>query len=266
MGSSLLPPNPVIILLRPQMAENIGATARAMKNFGLTDLRLVAPRDGWVEGAPPERALAMSSGADEILLNARCTTDAEAALKDLHCVYATTGMARDMVQRWLSPRAAAQEIAQKQKSHLQCGIVFGPERSGLTNEDLTLCNATIAIPTTEFFSLNLAQAVNVLAYEWFCTHSTMPAEHLELGDGMLATAEDHFQLVRRLFALLTERGFFATPEQRPTMERNIRNSLQRGQWTQQEMRTWHGIITSLLSPPLAERTAPKKQMAQKTDD
>jgi len=156
-------PAPVVVLVRPQMGENIGAAARAMKNFGLADMRLVAPRDGW----PNDKAVAMSSRADDILTAATLFDDTEAAVADLHALYATTARRRDMVKPELTPRQAAAEMRARIAAGERVGVLFGAEKAGLDNDDVTLARAIIQVPTNPAFgSINLAQAVLLLGYEW----------------------------------------------------------------------------------------------------
>lgn len=238
---------PAIILVQPQLPENIGAVARAMRNFGFFDLRLVRPRDGW----PQDRAWPAASGADEILDKARLYANVSDAVADLQAVFATAAITRDMVQRWFSPRAAIVEM-RRRESHESFGILFGPERSGLTNDDLTQAEAIITIPTTDFYSLNLAQSVAVVAYEWFASRQET-FDHLETGDSPTATQGEMDNFLRRLENELDTTRFFVNAEQRPTMLRNIRNGLRRARLTEQEVRTWHGILTSLADGPKRQR-------------
>lgn len=257
-------PAPIIILVRPQMAENIGMTARAMLNCGLTELRLVAPRDTWIpapdtpaqqeqdaaEYRIKERLHAAASGADSILDAARIFPDLRAAITDLHYAYATTARDHDMVKAWKTPRAAMPELRARVADGQKIGLIFGPERTGLTHEDMTCANEVICIPSNpEFSSLNLAQAVLVLGYEWFqAADSPAPPPGRTLSRP--ATKEELHHFFDRLESALDLAGFFTTPELRPAMIRNLRNALQRAAMTEQEIRTWHGVITALqkLSP------------------
>src|SRR5256884_5676988 len=155
---------PAIVLVEPQLGENIGTAARAMLNCGLDDLRLVAPRDGW----PSERAVAAASGADFVLDKARLYPDVPAAIADLVHVYASTARDRYMVKRELTPRRAAEEMREFLARDEPCGVLFGPERTGLVNDDISLADTVITVPLNPAFSsLNLAQAVLIVGYDWF---------------------------------------------------------------------------------------------------
>src|SRR5271155_1520620 len=169
---STLTGGPAIVLVSPQLGENIGTAARAMLNCGLDDLRLVAPRDGW----PSEKAVAAASGADSVLAKARLYPSLKAAVADLRHVYASTARDRYMVKRAVTPRLAAAEIRAHLAADEQCGIVFGPERTGLVNEDITLADTVVNVPLNPgFSSLNLAQAVLIVGYEWFIAREDPPA-------------------------------------------------------------------------------------------
>lgn len=233
---------PVIILVEPQLGENIGAAARAMLNCGLTDLRLVRPRDGW----PNPRAEAAASGATPVLEQARVFATTAAAVADLHRVYATTARGRDMIQRIVTPAVAANELRAHRAAGRRIGLMFGPERTGLHNDDLTLADTLVTVPLNPAFSsLNLAQAVLLLGYEWYQSAAAAEGEQLHVGGTRPATKAELQTLFDHLEAELDLCGFFSTPEKRPSMVRNIRNALQRMAMTEQEVRTWHGIITGL---------------------
>jgi tRNA/rRNA methyltransferase len=232
---------PVIILNAPQLGENIGAAARAMANFGLTELRLVNPREGW----PQERAWAAASGADWPLNAARVFERTEDALADLNLVYATTARPRELQLPVLTPRAAAGKLAAAIGQGLKAGLMFGGERAGLETADIALCQAVVTLPVDERFkSLNLAQAVAVNAYEWRMTVSDAAPPAFRKGpppaDGaaMLGLYE-HFE--RELEAA----GFFHPPEKRPSMVQNLRSALGRAGMTDQEVRTFRGVVTAL---------------------
>src|SRR5260221_10558212 len=155
---------PAIILVEPQLGENIGTTARAMLNCGLEDLRLVRPR----HGRPDERSYAAASGADSVLDRCRLFERVEDAIADLKRVYASSGRLRDMVKPVLTPRAWAGEARALIKAGHPVGVLFGPERSGLENDDLVLADTVVTVPLNPAFSsLNLAQAVVLIGYEWF---------------------------------------------------------------------------------------------------
>src|SRR5436309_1267357 len=175
---------PAIILVEPQLGENIGTAARAMLNCGLTDLRLVRPRDGW----PSEKARAAASGADIVIDGARLFDDVAGAIADLQHVFATTARGRHMVQRIVTPRQAVGEMREAAVAGRACGVVFGPERAGLTNDDLALADTVISVPLNPAFaSLNLAQAVLLIGYEWFAADDATPAVELAVGTSAPAT-------------------------------------------------------------------------------
>jgi tRNA/rRNA methyltransferase len=249
-------PDPIIILVEPQMGENIGATARAMLNCGLTRLRLVRPRDGW----PNPRALATASGADIVIDGAELFDSTSAAIADLNFVLATTARQRDMVKTILTPEAAAAELHVRAASGQNCGILFGPERMGLLNDDIPLADAVVTIPTNpEFASLNLAQSVLLLGYCWRRHGSEMPGQRLETGGNPPATKAELENLFARLEEALEAGGFYTTEQQRPTMVRNMRNLLQRAQMTEQEVRTFHGVIVALGGGALAGGAGAKEK-------
>ncbi len=242
-----LGPGPAIVLVEPQLGQNIGMAARAMLNCGLTELRLVKPRDGW----PSDEALAAASGADQVVEDATLFDSTEAAVADLQRVYATTARARDMTHRVLTPREAAAEIkdfmAGGGQGDNKAGVLFGREAKGLTNDDLALTDAVVMAPVNpDFSSLNLAQAVFVLGYEWLLANSDAPESGLvapketrPADKGELAGLFEHLE------SELDASGFLHVEEKRPVMVRNIRNMLQRAALTEQEVRTLRGIITSL---------------------
>jgi tRNA/rRNA methyltransferase len=166
---------PTIILVRPQLGENIGMAARAMLNCGLSSLRLVAPRDGW----PNPKAERAASGADIVLDRARVFDSVEAAVADLGRVVATTARNRELSQRIVTPRRAAAEMRGWAAEGDKVGILFGPERTGLTNDDMVQADTALSIPVNpQFSSLNIAQAVLLVAYEWAVAGEDAPAERM----------------------------------------------------------------------------------------
>lgn len=232
----------VVVLVRPQLGENIGAAARAMLNCGLTELRLVAPRSAW----PNERARAFASGADSVIDQAKLFPDVASAVADLRRVYAATARNRDITQRVTTARQAVAELRQHIADGQRCGLMFGPERTGLTNDDLTAVDTLVTIPLNPAYSsLNLAQAVLVLAYEWSqLVYDAAPAQ-LVTNATRPATKDELAGLFEHLERELDESGFLRLPEKRPGMVRNIRAMLQRALLTEQEVRTFHGIIKEL---------------------
>ena len=247
-------PGPVIVLVEPQLGENIGMAARAMLNCRLTELRLVKPRDGW----PSDEATAAAAGADEVVEGARVFDTTADAVADLERVFATTARTRDMTQRILTPRQAGAEIRDFMagarsggQEEIKAGVLFGREAKGLKNDDLALCDAVVMAPVNPAFSsLNLAQAVFCIGYEWLLAGF---GDGKDGGGGRLAMKKEtrpaNKSELQSLFEHLEQEldasGFLHVKEKRPVMVRNIRNLLQRAHLTEQEVRTLRGIITSL---------------------
>jgi tRNA/rRNA methyltransferase len=230
-------PNPVIVLVRPQLGENIGKAARAMLNFGLTEMRLVSPRDGW----PNPQAGPAASGADSVLLNARVFDSVADAVADCAHVYATTVRKRGITKPVVTPEVAARAIhAVSERS----AILFGPERSGLETDDVALARTIITVPINpEFGSLNLAQAVILVAYEWSkgvalaqpsINPIEPPAPHEEL-EGMILQLED----------MLTRANFFFPPDRVSQTKRTLRTLLTKPGWSSPEVRTLRGVLSAL---------------------
>lgn len=242
---------PVIILVEPQLVENIGMTARAMMNCGLMELRLVDPRDPWpLHEVMEERMMAASSGADEILKTAKVFATLPEAIADLNYVYATTSRTHDMVNHIMTARAAAPDMAMRIGDGQKVGVLFGRERTGLINDQIVLANAKITIPLNpEFMSLNLAQAVLLIGYEWYQANDQTPARQLHVGNSRPATREEYLNFYKRLEDELEKSGFFVADEMRPIMTRSLQNMLQRAEMTEQEIRTWHGVVSALLGIP-----------------
>lgn len=233
---------PVIILSRPQLGENIGASARAMKNFGLSELRLVAPRAGW----PNKKASDMAVGAINILDAAKLYGSALEALTGLQFVVAATARARGVTKPVLTPAEAARQLREATASGTRCGILFGSERSGLDNDEVSLATAVVTIPTTEFSSLNLGQSVMLLCYEWFRDADETPPVRIDHGPiAKKATREEMFQLFEHLEDELLKNGFLYPPTKETPMIRNLRALLNRADMTDQEVRTLRGVIVAL---------------------
>ena len=233
-------PKPVIVLVRPQLGQNIGKAARAMLNFGLTELRLVAPRDGW----PNPDAGPAASGADPVLESAQLFDTVADAIADCSAVYASTVRRRDLIMPVIGPEAMSDEI---HSLNARSAILFGPERSGLETEDVALANAIVTVPINpEFGSLNLAQAVILLAYEW-SKRSVLaqptakdiepPAPHGEL-EGMVSQLEES----------LDARGYFHPPSRTPATKNTIRTILTKTGWSSREIKAMRGIIRALATP------------------
>ncbi len=236
---------PAIILVEPQLGENIGTAARAMMNCGLDDLRLVRPRDGW----PNDKAVAAASGADVVLDKARLYPSVESAIGDLVHVYASTARDRYMVKRELTPRAAAAEMRGFLAGGESCGVLFGPERTGLVNDHIALADTVLTVPLNPAFaSLNLAQAVLIVGYEWFTAQAEAPPETMHRGHSRAATKEELLRFFEHFEEALVESGFLRHPDKRPSMTRNLRNLFQRAGCTEQELRTLHGVLTAFMGP------------------
>jgi tRNA/rRNA methyltransferase len=241
---------PAIILVRPQMGENIGTAARAMLNCGLMDLRLVAPRDGW----PNVKALHAASGADAVIGRARVYGSVAEAVAELDMVYASTARGREMVKPVVTPRKAAETLFAD--ASCKAGILFGPERSGLNNDDVVFADAIIEVPLNPAFaSLNLAQAVLIVSYEWYAAHRAAAPERLPTGRSPAASKDEIMNFFAMLEGELDARGFYPTPAMRPKMTRNMRNLFQRIQLSQQDVQSLFGIVKSLANTP--RRDGPK---------
>lgn len=236
---------PVVILVAPQLGENIGACARAMLNCGLTELRIVRPRESW----PNEKARRASSGADMVLENARLFDTTAEAVADLQHVFATTARPRGMAKNVVSAREAAALIREFNGEGRSCGLLFGPERTGLENDDVALAEIAVQVPLNPTFSsLNLGQAVLILAYEWF----QLGGAEVDAGGGRRrsppADRKEMMALFQHLEQELDRAGFFYPPDKRPRMLRNIRTMLLRAHMTEQEVRTMRGAIKALVEP------------------
>jgi tRNA/rRNA methyltransferase len=233
---------PAIILITPQMGENIGTAARAMLNCGLKDLRLVGPRDGWPNGKAERAAV----GAFEMMEPVRVFERTEDALKDLTYVYATTARDRDMVKPVVTARFAAGEAREKIVAGGKIGFMFGAERMGLLNDDVALADSVLTVPLNpDFTSLNLAQAVLLVGYEWFQAGDATPPSQLDLNGGELATKEQVYAFFAHFERELDACGFLRNEAARPNMVRNLRNMWSRAQLTEQEVRTLHGVVKEL---------------------
>jgi len=236
---------PAIILVNPQLGENIGTAARAMLNCGLDDLRLVAPRDGW----PNDRAVAAASGADWVLDKARLYPSIPAAIADLAHVYAATARDRYMVKRIVTAHHAAPELRRLIGAGEPCGVLFGPERTGLVNDDIALAGTVLTVPLNPAFSsLNLAQAVLVVGYEWFSAADDTPPDQFHTGSSRPANKAELMRFFDHFEEELENSGFIRHPDKRPSMVRNLRNLFQRANPTEQELRTLHGVVTAFMGP------------------
>ncbi len=234
---------PIIVLVRPQLGENIGKAARAMLNFGLTRLRLVAPRDGW----PNPAAGPSAAGADSVLAEAEVFATLAEAVADCAYVYATTVRKRGVTKPVLTPEAAVRAI---HHAPAQCAIVFGPERSGLDSDDVALARTIITVPINPAFgSLNLAQAVLVCAYEW-----SKPMELVQPPlEALLPPApQAEFEgMFTQLTTMLEPLGFFEPAIRAAVTRRTLRTMLTKAAWNHLELRTFRGVLTTLARKPRA---------------
>ncbi|MEN2787064.1 RNA methyltransferase [Sphingomonas qilianensis] len=233
---------PVIVLVRPQLGENIGKAARGMLNFGLVEMRLVTPRDGW----PNPSAGPAASGADIVLERAQVFDSVAAAVADCPHVYATTVRKRGVTKPVVTPEQAARAI---HAAPGRAAILFGPERSGLETDDVALAREIITVPiNAEFGSLNLAQAVILVAYEW--------SKGIGTGEGALASPpetdlpqpapqEELDGMIGQLDAMLEEANFFYPPARTPVTRRTLRTLLTKPGWSSQEVRTMRGVLSAL---------------------
>lgn len=235
-------PGPSIVLVEPQLGENIGAAARVMLNFGLTDLRLVAPRDGW----PNEKATAMASGAARVVENARIAASAAEALSEMRFVAAMTARPRESLTPVMTPDEAARTMKARIDRGEACALLLGPERTGLSNDDVARADVIVSIPVNPAFaSLNLAQAACVFAYEWARADGyAVPPSDLETAAA--ATREEFDGLVEHLFAELDRQRYFYPEEKRPIQQRKLRAALTRAGLTEGEVRTLRGVIKALV--------------------
>lgn len=248
-GADLMPiePSPVVILVRPQLAENIGAVARAMGNGRLFHLRLVAPRDGW----PQERAWRMASGANRILESATVHETVADAVADLHRVFATCPRPRHIIKPVLTARGAAVELHAIGARNMKAGILFGPERAGLDNDDIACADSLIRYDLNPgFMSLNIAQAVMIMSYEWYVARDVDAAvKNLQTNETEIATKAELENFMAHLVRACDNAGFLKNSQKRPGMIRNLRHFFQRGEVTSQELNTLHGVLADLVRGP-----------------
>lgn len=232
---------PAVILDRSQLADNIGAVARVMANFGLSDLRLVSPRDGW----PQDRAWATASGADWVLDGVRVFDTVAEAIADLNTVYSTTARPRETRLPVRTPRETARILWDDTASGLKTGLLFGGERAGLETTDIALTQGITTIPIDpRHHSLNLAQAVAINAYEWRTLVLDAPPPKFREGDPPASNAL-LLGMYEHLERELDEGGFFHPPEKKPSMSQNLRVMLGRAAFTEQEVATFRGVIHAL---------------------
>lgn len=237
---------PVVILIAPQMGENIGAVARAMMNFGMRELRIVNPRDGW----PNAAAEAMAAHGAPIIHAAKIFSSTRDALDGLHYVYAATARDRRMKKPQITSREMAGEMAQKTAGGQKMGLMFGPERAGLENDDIALCHAIVTIPTDpNHSSLNIAQSAVVLAYEWFCASGqVMPTE-----SAIPATADQVHGFLDALEQSLDKTNYFKTDEKKVVMWQNLRATYLSSGFSAEQLSALRGMITALTRTDVTKR-------------
>lgn len=253
---------PAIILVGAQLGENIGKAVRAMYNFGLTDLRLVAPRDGW----PNADAIPAAAGADIVLDKVRVYETTAEAIADLNYVYATTARRRDMIKTVITPRKCAALMRSHCDGGLKFGLLFGPEKAGLKNDDVALCDAIVSVPLNPAFaSINLAQAVVLMSYEWFQTGTDQPEQYTPQLETTPASSDDLQKLFDHMEAELTEAGYFRHDQRRATMKRNLRNIFKRSDMTREEVSTLRGVIKALATGGGPGWIAEKAELAKKIE-
>lgn len=232
---------PIIILDSPQMGKNIGAVARSMHNFGIKDLRLINPREGW----PNQEAQKIAVHSKHILDQAIVFETLEAALFDIHFVVATESENREVIKKVTTPKTLMHELSQRNDIG-SWALVFGCEKSGLSNDHLSLAHEVVTIPTSkDFASLNLAHAVTVLCYEWLSSQKNN-ASFLNTHKTTIAQHEDVVSFTKRLSDSLDEKGYWREATKKNVMLRNMQNTFMRTQITNQELQTLHGILSALL--------------------
>jgi len=247
---------PAVILCEPQLGENIGTAARAMANFGLVDLRIVNPRDGW----PSEKARAAASRADHVIDKVQVFDSLEAAIADLTFVYATTARSREVPKPVRGPDEAARKVVELGVNDLKTGYIFGRERWGLNNDEVALADEIVTLPVDpDFASLNIAQAVLVCAYEWrnTATSGALPFR-LSEEEHPPAPKDDVFRFFEHLESALDTATFFRPPERRPHMVRTLRNIFQKAELTEQEVRALRGVVAALEK----RETRPRRQRGE----
>jgi tRNA/rRNA methyltransferase len=262
---------PVIVLVNPQLGENIGMAARAMANFGLFELRLVDPREGWDR----ERAIAASAGASETVEKAIIFNTLKEALQDINHVYATTARPRDMVKIVITPEQAGTDMRTRVLRGERLALLFGRERFGLNNDEVSLADVVVTAPVNPAYaSLNIAQAVLLMGYEWFRHEApslgqatpqlaAIAGPGLQMPDSRPANKEELYGFYDHLESELDQSGFFKTDQLKPNMLRNLRNVFARATLSEQEVRSLRGVISSLTRRHLRAKPTGEKPTAQK---
>ncbi len=237
---------PTVILVRPQLAENMGMVARAMMNCALSELRIVAPRDNPLD----EKAIAAASGAQSILEEAHIFDSLDEAVADTHIVMATTARPRDMTKPIYNPQHAIEILYQQTTNDIKTAILFGAERTGLENNELICANGIIEIPLNpNHCSLNLSQAVLLVGYEWFKKAHYLDNSRYKTGDSSLATKQETDAFLSHLETELDKRGYFRFTEKKERMRHNLRNIFTRSPLSSSEVKTLHGVISDLIRKP-----------------
>ncbi len=238
-----LAPQPAFVLIRPQMGENIGAAARGMWNFGLDRMRIVDPRDGW----PNSRAAAMASGAGRLLDEALLYADTAAAVADCTFVYATTARPRDLTKPVLSPEAAMRDAAERIAAGGKVAVMFGPERTGMENDDIVRANAIISVPVNpDFPSLNLAQCVLLTAYEWRRATEAVADQRVQMAGADWASQIEVEKLAQHFEERLEDAGFWFPAHKADSMKLNLRNLWSRMPLTGADVQMLHGILRQIV--------------------
>jgi tRNA/rRNA methyltransferase len=246
---------PAVILVEPQLGENIGMTARAMANFGLTELRLVRPRGNWLH----QKTQAAAAGATFILDEARVFPDLRSAIADLHWLMATTARERGQGKPVLGPSEASAETVRRMAAGQKAGILFGRERTGLENDDIALADIIVTFPVNPAYaSLNLSQAVLLMGYALMTARGETALPFEAKTRWGPATRDMVLSFFDYLEGELERRGFFRPPHKKPVMSRNLRNMFHRMQLSEQDVRTWRGMIVRLVEGPREPQTKKRK--------
>jgi tRNA/rRNA methyltransferase len=263
---NVIRPAPLFVLVNPQLGENIGTAARAMANFSINELRIVDPRDGW----PNKKAFSTSSGAHWILEGAKVYETLAPALADMNFVYATTARPREMIKEVVTPAQAAQEMRERIGRGERIAVLFGRERWGLTNDEISLADLIVTAPVNPAFaSLNIAQAVLLVGYEWYKDIApslgqatpelaALDGPGLQTADTRPATKEELHGFLDHLERELDDAGFFKTPEKKPVTLRNMRNLFARAQLMEQEVRALRGMVSALTRAHLRKTGRPRE--------
>lgn len=257
MNNPVIPPAiPAFVLVRPQMGENIGAAARAMWNFGLDQMRIVGPRDGW----PNPAAVAMASGAGRLLDEALLCADLPEALADVTYTFATTARSRDLTKPVFSPEEAMRVARDKIGEGQRVAVLFGPERAGLENDDIARANALISVPVNPAFaSLNLAQCVLLLGYEWMRGQGDVTPQVVEMAGTQWADGKEIEHLGQHFEERLEEAGFFFPEHKITSMKVNLRNMWSRMPLTRADVQMLHGMMRQMVRWKERDQVIPENQ-------